>query len=98
MSGEGSRVKITKSPWIGNYYTVTVSNHVDNVCMSPTVTVQCMVCNSVITLQRGNKFDRCTPFILSNWTRHVKKCIVKQLPKLSPQQQTTTWDFLYAGS
>ena len=39
--------------------------------------IRCLMCDTAIHLQQLDKLDDTSIYILSNWTRHVKKCFVK---------------------
>lgn len=38
------------------------------------VQVTCLGCKKSLSLQRKGSSNRCSPYIISNWTRHIKKC------------------------
>jgi len=38
--------------------------------------IRCLMCGTAIDLQQLDKLDDTSTYLLSNWTRHVKKCIV----------------------
>ena len=52
------------------HYRLLVSTDND----SPSVSMMCLVCKKSITLRQRDSSNKCSPFIISNWTRHGKKC------------------------
>ena len=37
--------------------------------------IRCLLCGITIRLQQQNKFDKTSPYLISNWCRHIKNCI-----------------------
>ena len=56
------------------HYSVLVTNVATEPC-SLSVFVRCVGCNTCIHLQKKDSSSEATPYLISNWSRHVKKCV-----------------------
>ncbi len=65
------------------HYSVVVKKLVKKAKFS--VQVTCLGCRKPISLQRKDSSNKCSPYIISNWTRHIKKC--------DKQEQETSHQF-----
>ena len=66
------------------------------------VSVMCLVCKKTITLHQRNSSNKCGPYIISNWTRHVKKCYsatntTRATTTISTQHQLKLDQYLASG-
>ena len=55
------------------------------------VCITCMMCDKHLPLSKGSKY---ASFSISNWTRHVKVCVLKKKQKASRVTQSTLSNFL----
>ena len=56
------------------HYSVLVTNVATEPC-SLSVSVRCVGCNTCIHLQKKDSSSEATPYLISKWSRHVKKCV-----------------------
>ena len=55
------------------------------------VCITCMMCDKHLPLSKGSKY---ASFSISNWTRHVKVCVLKKKQKASRVTQSTLSNYL----
>ena len=68
-------------------FSIVVTHVAKESCMFSS-SIRCNACKGVIHLHQKDKSIKDTPYLISNWTRHVKKCSKLNSKKDSFQQST----------
>ena len=61
------------------------------------VIIRCSMCKTDISLQQKDRSNISSPFLISNWTRHIKKCYTESDKHATPMQQSPISNFLFAN-
>lgn len=77
----------------GKHYNLQVTPDVRNP-RSFLASIRCLSCNTCISLHQRNRLKKQSPFLISNWVRHWKKCDVTTVKSKFQQPSLHQYRFL----
>ena len=86
VSTVSNQIRISVSAWIrkqtderlkslqeNRHYSVLIT-HIPKDSHALTISIRCIGCDTCVRLQKKDNSSNATPYLISNWCRHVKRC------------------------